>query len=328
MNRNVRLLLKAIVIGATLSPLVPIDLAQAQYPDKTIKIIVGFPAGGPPDLSARLLAEKLQAAMGAPVIVENVVGAGGNIAAARVVKSEPDGYTLYFAGNGSMVVSSSLYEKLPYDPQKDMMPISQVVAWPNILAVANDLPVKTVKELTALARAKPDELTYGHGGVGISQHLAAEQFKQMGSLSIRPVAYSGGINVMPDVVAGRVSMCFCAVANVIELARDGKVRALAVTSLERSPAVPELPTMAEAGFSGYHATAWFALMAPAGTPQPIIDKLSAETVKAVKAPDVVKKLNAQGIVTIGGTPAELTAVMKADTAYWAKLINAIDLKLR
>jgi tripartite-type tricarboxylate transporter receptor subunit TctC len=317
------------VLGlVALSALLPGGGAQAQYPDKTIKIIVGFPAGGPPDLTARLLAEKFQASLDKPVIVENVLGAGGNIASARFSKAEPDGYTLYLAGNGSMVINPSLYEKLPYDPQKDMAPISQVVSWPNILAVSNELPVKTVQDLASLARAKPDELTYGHSGVGISTHLAAEQFKQMASLAIRPVGYTGGNNAMPDVIAGRVSMCFCAFANVMELARDGKVRALAVTSLERSPTAPELPTMAEAGFPGYHATAWFALMAPAGTPQPIIDRLNTEAVKAVKAPDVVAKLNAQGIVTIGGTPAELTAVMKAETAYWAKLINAIDLKLK
>ena len=328
MNRTVRLLLQAIAIGATLSPLAPIDLAQAQYPEKTIKIIVGFQPGGPPDLTARLLAEQFQASMGKPVIVENVLGDGGNIAAARFVKSEPDGYTLYLAGNGSMVINPNLYEKLPYDPQKDMAPISQVVSWPNVLAIANEVPANTVQDLAALARAKPDELTYGHAGVGISQHLAGEQFKQMGGLAIRPVAYSSGTTVLPDVIAGRISMCFCAFANVLELARAGKVRALAVTSPERSPTAPELPTMAEAGFPGYHATAWFALMAPAGTPQPIIDMLSAEAVKAAKAPDIVKKLNAQGIVTIGGTPAELTAVMKAETAYWAKLISALDLKLK
>ena len=302
--------------------------AQPAYPDRTIKIIVGFPAGGAPDITARLLGDKLQTALGKPVIIENLPGAGGNIASSRVAKAEPDGYTLYLAGNGSMVINPSLFETLPYDPQKDLVPISLAVAWPNVLAVANDVPAKTVQELTALARSNPDGLTYGHSGVGLSTHLAAEQFKQMGGLAIRPVAYTSAIGAMPDVVAGRVSLCFCAITSVMELVKDGKVRALAVTSLERSPIAPELPTMAEAGFPGFHATAWFGLMAPAGTPQPIIDKLSGEAAKAVKATDVAKKLNDQGIVAIGSTAAEMAAVMTSDSAYWAKLINAIGLKLK
>lgn len=302
--------------------------AQPAYPDKTIKIIVGFPAGSIPDITARLLGDKLQAAMGKPVITENAPGAGGNIASSRLAKAEPDGYTLYLAGNGSMVINPSLYEKLPYDPVNDMAPISWINAWPNVLAVANDVPAKTVQELVALAKTKPDELTYGHGGLGISQHLAAEMFKHTGGLAIRPVAYTSGTNVLPDVVAGRVSLCFCALSNTVALARDGKLRVLAVTSLERSLIAPQLPTMAEAGFPGFHVTAWFGLMAPAGTPQPIIDKLSGEAAKAIKAPDVAKKLNDQGIVTIGSTAAEMAAVMKSDAAYWAKLINTIGLKLK
>jgi tripartite-type tricarboxylate transporter receptor subunit TctC len=302
--------------------------AQPAYPDKTIKIIVGFPAGGAPDITARLLADKLQTALGKPVIIENLLGAGGNIASSRAAKAEPDGYTLYLAGNGSMVINPSLFETLPYDPRKDLAPISLAVSWPNVLAVANGVPAKTVQELVALARATPDGLTYGHSGVGISTHLAAEQFKQMGGLAIRPVAYTSAIAVMPDVVAGRVNICFCAITSVMELAKDGKVRALAVTSLERSLIAPELPTMAESGFPGFHATAWFGLMAPAGTPQPIIDKLSGEAAKAIKAPDVTKKLNDQGIVPIGSTAAEMASVMKSDSAYWAKLINAIGLKLK
>jgi tripartite-type tricarboxylate transporter receptor subunit TctC len=303
-------------------------VAQPAYPDKTIKIIVGFPAGSIPDITARLLGDKLQSSMGRPVITENVPGAGGNIASSRLAKSEPDGYTLYLAGNGSMAINPSLYEKLPYDPIKDMAPISLVNVWPNVLAVANDVPAKSVQELVALARTKPDELTYGHGGLGISQHLAGELFKQMEGLAIRPVAYSSGTGVLPDVVAGRVSLCFCALPNSNSLAKDGKLRVLAVTSLERSSFAPELPTMAESGFPGFHATAWFGLMAPAGTPQPIIAKLYGEVVKAVKSPDVAKTLNEQGIVTIGSTPAELAAVIRSDTDYWAKLINAIGLKLK
>lgn len=327
-HSSTSLAIGAAAIAAGLITTAGTVVAQPAYPDRTIKIIVGFPAGGAPDITARLLGDKLQAALGKPVIIENLPGAGGNIASSRVAKAEPDGYTLYLAGNGSMVINPSLFETLPYDPQKDLVPISLAVAWPNVLAVANDVPAKTVQELTALARSNPDGLTYGHSGVGLSTHLAAEQFKQMGGLAIRPVAYTSAIGAMPDVVAGRVSLCFCAITSVMELVKDGKVRALAVTSLERSPIAPELPTMAEAGFPGFHATAWFGLMAPAGTPQAIIDKLNGETAKAIKAPDVAKKLNDQGIVPIGSTAAEMAAVMTSDSAYWAKLINAIGLKLK
>lgn len=318
----------AAAIGASLITAAGTATAQTAYPDKAIKIIVGFPAGSIPDITARLLGEKLQASMGKPVVTENAPGAGGNIASSRLTKAEPDGYTLYLAGNGSMVINPNLYEKLPYDPVKDMDPISLINAWPNALAVANDVPAKTVQELVALAKTKPDELTYGHGGLGISQHLAAEMFKHMGGLAVRPVAYTSGTNVLPDVVAGRVSLCFCALSNTLELAKDGKLRVLAVTSLERTPIAPQLSTMAEAGFPGFHVTAWFGLMAPAGTPQSIIDKLYGEAAKAMKSADVRKKLEEQGILSIGSTPAELAAVIKSDTAYWAKLINAIGLKLK
>ena len=257
-----------------------------------------------------------------------MAGAGGNIASARLAKAEPDGYTLLMSGNGSITINPALYEKLPYDPVKDMAPISLVSAIPNVLAVANDVPAKSVQDLVALVRAKPDDLTYGHGGVGISQHLAVELFKNMGNLAIRPVAYQGAPAIMPDLVTGRISMCMCGISTVLPMVKDGKLRALAVTSLQRSPLAPELPTMAESGFPGFDATAWFGLVAPSGTPQPIIDKLYTEAAKGAKAADVRTKLNEQGFVVVGSSPAEMAAVIKSDTASWAKLINAIGLKLK
>ena len=207
-------------------------VADANYPDKAIKIVVGLPPGGAPDLTARLIGEKLQAAWGKPVIVENVTGAAGNIAADRVAKSAPDGYTLLLAGNASIVVNLNLYEKLPYDPVKDLVPISLATMTPNILAVHPDVPAKSVTELVALARARPDGLNYGHGGVGISQHLAGELFKHMGGLAIQAVGYRGATGLTPDLLGGRISLCFCNITTVLPLAREGKLRALAVTSLQ------------------------------------------------------------------------------------------------
>ena len=300
-------------------------LAQAAYPDKTVKIVVGFPPGGAPDIAARLLGEKLREALGQSVVVENATGAGGNIAADRAAKSPPDGYTLLMAGNASIVVNLNLYEKLPYDPAKDLVPVSQVATTPNILAVHPDVPAKTVAELVALARSQPHHLTYGHGGIGISQHLAGELFKHMAGVAVRPIGYRGATGVMPDLLAGRVSLCFCNIVNVLPLAQEGKLRALAVTSLKRTPSAPELPTMDESGFLGFDATAWFGLMAPAGTPALIVDKLHRETIKALAAPDLRKKFDELGMVPIGNSPTEFASVIKTETQYWEKIIKAIGL---
>ena len=326
---NPRALLKrfSIVAACCVPPLADGALADANYPERTIKILVGFPAGGAPDTTARLLGEKLQAAWGKPVVIENVPGAGGNIAADRVAKSAPDGYTLLLAGNASIVVNLNLYEKLAYDPLKDLVPISQISMTPNILAVHPDVPAKSVADLVTLARAQPGALTYGHGGIGISQHLAAELFKHMGGLAIQPVGYRGAQGVIPDLLAGRVNLCFCNIVNVLPLANEGKLRPLAVTSLKRSPTASELPTMHESGFPGFDATAWFGLMAPTGTPAAIVDKLHREAVKALAASDVRNKFDAMGMVAIGNTPAEFATVIKTELSYWEKVIKAIGLKL-
>jgi tripartite-type tricarboxylate transporter receptor subunit TctC len=302
--------------------------ADTAYPDRSIKIIVGLPPGTAPDTTARLIGEKLQAAWGKPVVVENVPGASGNIATDRVAKSAPDGYTLFLAGNGSIVVSPSVYENLPYDPVKDLAPISQVSMTPNILAVHPDVPAKSVAELVALARAQPDALMYGHGGIGLSNHLAGELFKHMAGVAIRSVGFRGSTAVIPELLSGRINLCLCNVTNVLPLVREGKLRALAVTSLKRSPSAPDLPTMDELGFKGFDATAWFGLMAPAATPPAIVEKLHAATVKMLAAPDVRAKLDAIGMVPIGNSPGEFAAVIKTEIPYWEKVIKTIGLTLK
>jgi tripartite-type tricarboxylate transporter receptor subunit TctC len=276
-------------IVAGLSILAVSGLAAAQgYPELSVRILVGFTPGVAPDVTARLLAERLTGAWGKAVVVENVTGAGGNIAADRVAKAPPNGYTLGMIGNGSLIFSPALYDKLSYDPVKDFAPISQVFVAANVLVVPSNVPVRNLPELVALARAQPGALTYAHAGAGTSQHLAAELFKSMAGLDIRPVAYRGSTALMPDLVAGRVSLSFANVVNMLPLVREGKLRAFAVTSLKRSAVAPDLPTMAESGYPGFEAVPWFGLMAPAGTPSAIVERLHRDTVKVLAQEDVRK----------------------------------------
>jgi len=311
---------------AVLLLLVSPSFAQANYPEQIVRILVGFPAGTAPDVAARVVADRLTLSFGKPVVVENISGANGNIACDRVAKSPPDGYTLVMCGNGSLVIAPSLYDKLPYDPVKDFVPISRVFVATNILVVHPDVAAKSLPELVALARATPGELTYGHTGIGSSQHLASELFKSMAKLSIQPIAYRGSTAVLPDLLAGRITMSFSNIVNVAPLVKEGKLRAFAVSSSKRSALVPDLPTMAESGYPGYEAVPWFGLMAPAGTSQAIIDKVHQETVKALAMPDVRKKLEDFGLDVIGGTPAEFAARIKAEIPYWAKVIKDAGIK--
>ena len=301
-------------------------LAQTPYPQTVIRILVGFPAGTAPDVTARVIADKMTADFGQPVIIENISGASGNIACDRVAKAAPDGYTLVMCGNGSLVVAPSLYEKLPYDPSRDFAPISRVFVAANLLVVHPDVPATSLPELVALAKAKPGELTYGHTGVGTSQHLAGELFKSMAQVNIQPIAYRGTTALLPVLLAGRITMAFANIVNVVPLVRQGKLRAFAVSSRKRSALVPDLPTMIEAGFPDYEAVPWFGLMAPARTPRPIIEKLHAETVKALAVPEVRKALENQGLDLIAGTPEEFSETIRTETPYWAKVIKQAGIK--
>jgi len=300
--------------------------AQGTYPEKSVRILVGFTPGVAPDVAARLLAEKLGEALGKPVVVENVTGAGGNIGAARVAQAAPDGYTLGMVGNGSLIFSPSMYDKLDFDPVKSFAPISQIFVAANLLVVPPDSPAKTLPELVALARSQPGKLTYAHAGAGTSQHLAAELFKSMAKLDIQPIAYRGTTVLLPDLLAGRVSMSFGNIVNVLPLVRDGKLRAFAVTSARRAGLAPELPTMAESGYPGFEAVPWFGLMAPAGTPAAIVERLHRETAKIMALAEVRKKLSDIGADAIGGTPADLTAVIQREIPQWATVIKGAGIK--
>jgi len=302
------------------------DAIAESYPEQPVKIVVGFPPGVAPDVTARLLADKFSEAWGKPVVVENITGAGSNIATDRVAKAAPDGYTLLMGGNSALVMSPSLYDKLPYDPVKDFAPISQVFVAANLLVIHPDVPAKTLPELVALARAAPGKLTYGHAGVGTSQHLAAELLKYLDRIDIQPVAYRGTTAVLPDLLAGRLTMSFANILNALPLARDGKLRAFAVTSRKRSGAASDIPTMVELGYPGFEAVPWFGLMAPAGTPQAVVDKVHRETVRTLALPDMRKRLEELGLDVIGNAPAEFAAVIKAEIPQWAAVIKGAGIK--
>src|SRR5690242_10963559 len=226
--------------------------AQSGYPNRPVKILVGFTPGTAPDLAARILADRFTEVWGTPFVVENLPGAGSNVATERVAKSAADGYTLLMGGNSALVINASLFETLPFDPLKDFAPISQIFIAANVLAVPTELPVKTVAELVALAKANPGKLSYGHAGVGTSQHLGAELFKYMAHLDIAPVPYRGTTALMPDLLANRITMSFANIVNVVPLARERKLRALAITSIKRSAIARVLPTMEESGFLDYN----------------------------------------------------------------------------
>jgi tripartite-type tricarboxylate transporter receptor subunit TctC len=301
--------------------------AQSPYPKGPVKIVVGFTPGTAPDLAARILADRFSEIWGAPFVIENVQGAGSNIGTDRVAKAAPDGYTLLMGGNSALVINPSLYETLPFDPVKDFAPISQVFIAANVLVLPPDVPARSVAELVALAKARPGKLTYAHAGVGTSQHLAAELFKYMAHLDIVPVAYRGTTAFMPDLLAGRITMSFANIANAMPLVREGKLRALAITSSKRSALAPDLPTMAESGFPGFEAVPWFGLLAPAGTPKDIVDKIHAETARTLAMPEIRKKFEELGLEPIGNTPAEFAALIKKETPEWAKVIRDAGIKL-
>jgi tripartite-type tricarboxylate transporter receptor subunit TctC len=321
--------MKAIGIVAALSALLTAGnaFAQASYPDKPLRIMVPFVAGGPADIIARVVGDKLTEAWGKPVVIENVAGSGGNMATERVAKAAPDGYTLLLGTSGPFVIHPSLYPKLPFDPIKDFAPITQLCLTANVLVVNNDVPAKNVAELTALARAQPGKLTFGSAGVGTTQHLSGEMYKTMARLDIQHIPYRGVAALMPDLLGGRLTMVFASPSSALPLWREGKVRALAVTSLTRAPSSPDLPTMVEAGFPGFDATAWFALVAPAGTPQPIIDKLHREAVRILALPDVRKRFGELGMVPMGTSPAQFAAAIVSEAPLWAKVIAASGAKL-
>jgi len=259
--------------------------------------------------------------LGTPVVVESAPGAAGNLAAERVARSAPDGYTILISGDAAMTTNVTLYDKLAYDPLKDFAPITLVVDSVNILVVHPSVPAKNVQELVALAKAQPGKLSFASTGSGTSQHLGGELLKSMAGIDILHVPYTGVAQLLPDLLSGRITMQFGNISSLLPLVREGKLRGLAVSSLKRAPLVPDLPTMAESGFPGFEATAWFGMLAPAGTPEAIVGKLHQETVRALALPDVRAKLTDLGLIIVGNTPAEFGAQIRAEIPKKGKIVR-------
>ena len=297
--------------------------AQSVYPDKPIRILVGFSPGVAPDITSRLFADKFNETWAKGVVVENITGAGGNLAVERGAKSPPDGYTLTMGGNAALVINPNLMDKLGYDPVKDFSYITQVFIVPNILVVPPDVPAKTIQELVALAKAKPDYFVAGHAGIGTSQHLGGELFMAMTGVKIQQVPYRGTTAVLPDLMGGRLNIFFGNISNVLPLARRDAEGA----ELAFAHQIPELPTMEELGYPGFEATAWFGLMAPAGTSRPIIDKLHAETVKVLAQPEVRARLEGMGLQLVGNTPGQFVEIVKSELPMWGKVIKDAGIKM-
>jgi tripartite-type tricarboxylate transporter receptor subunit TctC len=311
-----------LAIWTTLTP--PDATSQSNYPEKPIRVLIGFAAGTTMDTSARILSQGLGETLGKPVVVEGVLGAAGNIALERVAKSAPDGYTLALAGNGQLVVNPSLY-KLPYDTVRDFAPIAQVYVSPGILVVHNSVPAKHLRELIALAKARPGELTFATGGNGSSPHVAGELLKSMTGAEFRYIPYKGTA-AGPDLLAGRVLMTISPTAPVISAVRDGKLRALAVTSLRRSPTFPDVPTIDESGVPGYESLLWAGLVAPSATPVEIVRRLNAETLKVLAQKEIRARFIDLGIEVIGNSPEEFAAIIKSDLAKWSKVVSEAGIK--
>ena len=308
-------------IGAALALVAATGIHAAEYPAKPIRFVIAFPPGGASDVLTRLVGGRLSESLGQSLVYDNRPGAGGNIAGEIVAKSPPDGYTLLMGNNAILATNASLYKNMGFDPVKDLAPVVLLASQPNILVVHPSLPVKSVKELVALARARPGQLNYASSGSGLAAHLAGEMFKSMTGTSMVHIPYKGAGPALIDMLAGQCQVMFATALSVQPHLKSGRLRPLAVTTAKRSPSMPDLLTVAEAGVPGFEATTWHGVVAPSGTPQPVIGRLNGEINKVLQMPDVRERLTTQGAEVIGGTPKEFADYIKAEIPRWAKVIR-------
>jgi tripartite-type tricarboxylate transporter receptor subunit TctC len=295
--------------------------AQQAYPTKPVRLVVPFPPGGTTDILARAVAQKLTETLGQQVVVDNKPGAGGNIGSDMVAKSPPDGYTLLMGTVGTHAINASLYAKMPYDHVKDFAPVILVAGVPNVLVVTPGLPVHSVTELIAYAKANPDKLTFASSGSGTSIHLAGELFKVSTGVKMEHAPYKGSAPALTDLMGGQTQLMFDNLPSSLPFIKAGKLRALAVTSSARAAALPDVPTMVEAGVPGYEASSWFGVLAPAGTPREIVAKLNGEVARWLVTPEAKEKLSAQGAIAAGGTPEDFSRHIATETVKWAKVVK-------
>ena len=309
-------------LAATLAALTTHAPAAADaYPARPIRFVVAFPPGGGTDIIARSIAQKLAERIAQQVVVDNRPGAGGNIGTDIVAKSAPDGYTILMGSAGPLAINASLFAKMPFDPIKDLAPVTLAASTPNVLVVHPSLPARTVKELIALARSRPGEINFASSGHGTPAHLAGELFDSMAGVKLVHVPYKGAAPALADLLGGQVQLMFSTMPPALPHVKDGKLRALAVTSRKRSPAAPELPTIDEAALPGFEAITWHGVVAPAGTPAAIIARLNREIVAILHLPEVVERLSGQGAEALGSTPEEFASYIKSESVKWAKVVR-------
>ena len=307
--------------GATVLSASPFAWAQSGWPEKTIRLVIPFPAGGTTDIVGRVVANELHKAWNVSVVPDNRAGAGGNIGTEIVARSDPDGYTMLLCTVGTQAINSSLYSKLPYDPVKDFEAVTLVAKVPNVVVVNPSVKANTLQELIALLKANPGKINYASSGNGSSIHLSAELFKTMTGTAMVHIPYKGSAPAIADLLGGQVSVMFDNLPSALPQIKAGKLRALAVTSARRSPALPDVPTVAEAGVPGYEASSWFGVVVPAGTPKEIITKTRQTIATAIAKPEARDKLLAQGAEPVGDTPEEFTQFIRSETAKWAKVVK-------
>ncbi|MDQ2962836.1 MAG: tripartite tricarboxylate transporter substrate binding protein [Pseudomonadota bacterium] len=300
--------------------------AQA-YPTQPIRLVVPFPAGGTTDILAREVGQRLSLTLGQPVVIDNRPGAAGNIGSDLVAKSAPDGYTLLMCTVNTHAINPNLYAKLPYDHVKDFAPVILVAGVPNVLEVTPALPVNSVTDLIKLAKEKPGQINFASSGSGTSIHLSGELFKTMAGVDMTHVPYKGSAPAITDLMGGQVQVMFDNLPSSLQQIKAGKLRAIAVTSAKRAPALPDVPTIAESGLPGFEATSWFGIVAPAGTPAAIVARINADVNQWLQSPDVKEKLLLQGAAAAGGTPEQFAAHIRAETEKWAKVVKASGAKV-
>ncbi|MBY0334413.1 MAG: tripartite tricarboxylate transporter substrate binding protein [Acetobacteraceae bacterium] len=301
--------------------------ARAAWPERPVTLIVPFGAGSSPDISARIIADRLGAALGQPVVVQNMPGASATIGVDRVAKSAPDGYTLGYTGDGAMVVRVSMDPPIPYDPRRDLVPITLLMRTRNLLVVHPSVPATTLAELVALARAQPGRLAYGHSGVGFSTHLGIEMLNQAAGIDITAVPYANEGQMFTDLAQGRVQVMLGG-AGLVRRAQSGEVRAIAVSSRDRLPVMPEVPTIAESGFPGFEAVAWFGLIAPARTPPAVVDRVHRAAAAALADPATRARLEEFGVAIAGDGPAEFGALVPREIARMQGVLEPLGLRAR
>ena len=304
----------------------PAAAMAADYPDRPLRLIVPFPPGGPSDLVARLFSQKLGEALGQQIVVDNRGGAAGAIACEITKRATPDGYTLLQATVGTLSINPELYPKLLYDPARDFRPVTMLTSTPYLLVTYPGLPARSVRELVALVKSKPHQFNFASGGVGTANHFSMELLKLVAGLDIVHVPYKGTGQAVNDVLTGQVQMMFMNLLPAMVHVKAGRMRGLAVTSAQRSAAVPDIPTIAESGFPGYESTSWHGIVVPAKTPAVLVGRLHDEFAKITRSPDVKGRLESQGAAVIGDTPEEFAATIKAETVKWTKVIRTAGIK--